>query len=90
MYYGDLHRLQSQRARDAAQKAQSEALALAAYEKAAALDPALPEPHRQLGFLYYQQKQNARARDASRTYLALKPDASDAKRIKEYLVELDR
>jgi predicted Zn-dependent protease len=90
LYYGDLHRLQSQRARDAAQKAQSAALALAAYEKAAALDPALPEPHRQLGFLYYQQKENARARDAFRKYLTLKPDAPDAKRIKEYLVELDR
>ena len=90
MYYGDLHRLRSQRARDGAQKAQSEALALAAYEKAVALDGALPEPHRQLGLLHYQQRQNARARDAFRTYLALKPDASDAARIKEYLAELDR
>ena len=90
VYYGELHRLQSQRAVDAAQKAHLAALALAAYEKAAALDPALPEPHRQLGFLYYQQKQNAPARDAFRTYLALKPDAPDAKRIKEYLAELDR
>ena len=90
LYYGDLHRLKAQRARDAAQKAQSATLALDSYEKAAVLDPALPEPHRQLGFLYYQQKQNARARDAFRKYLALKPDASDAKRIKEYLVELDR
>jgi predicted Zn-dependent protease len=90
LYYGDLHRLQSQRAREAAQKTQSAALALASYEKAAELDPALPEPYRQLGFLYYQQKQNARAREAFRKYLALKPDATDAKRIKEYLVELDR
>ena len=90
VYYGELHRLQSQRAVDAAQKAHLAALALAAYEKAAALDPALPEPHRQLGFLYYQQKQNAPARDAFRTYLALKPDAPDAKRITEYLAELDR
>lgn len=90
VYYGDLHRLQSQRARDAAQKSQSAALALASYEKAVELDPALPEPHRQLGFLYYQQKDNARAREAFRQYLALKPDAADARRIKEYLVELDR
>jgi predicted Zn-dependent protease len=90
LYYGDLHRLQSQRARDAAQKAQSAALALASYEKAAELDQALPEPHRQLGFLYYQQKDNVRAGEAFRKYLALKPDASDAKRIKEYLVELER
>jgi len=90
LYYGDLHRLQSQRAREAAQKSQSAALALASYEKAAELDPALAEPHRQLGFLYYQQKDNDRAREAFEKYLALKPDASDAKRIKDYLVELSR
>ena len=90
LYYGDLHRLQSQRARDTAQKSQSAALALASYERAVELDPTLPEPHRQLGFLYYQQKDNARAREAFGQYLALKPDAPDARRIKEYLVELDR
>jgi beta-barrel assembly-enhancing protease len=90
VYYGDLHRLQSQRARDAAQKSQSAALALAAYERAVELDGTLPEPHRQLGFLYYQQKDSARAREAFQRYLALKPDAADARRIKEYLVELDR
>lgn len=90
VYYGDLHRLQSQRAREAEQKSRSAALALASYEKAVELDPALPEPHRQLGFLYYQQKDTARAREAFRTYLTLKPDAADARRIKEYLVELDR
>jgi len=90
VYYGDLHRLQSQRARDAEQKRQSAALALASYARAVELDPALPEPHRQLGFLYYQQKDGVRAREAFERYLALKPDAADARRIKEYLVELDR
>jgi predicted Zn-dependent protease len=90
VYYGDLHRLQAQRARDASQKTQSAALALAAYEKAVELDPTLPEPHRQLGFLYYQLRDAPRAREAFRRYLTLKPDAADARRIKEYLVELDR
>ena len=90
LYYGDLHRRQAQRARDAVQQAQLAGLALADYERAAALDPTLPEPHRELGFLYYQQKQNARAADAFRAYLVLKPDAPDATRIKEYLAELDR
>jgi len=89
-YYGDLHRLQAQRARDATQKDEHARLALASYEKAVDLDPTAPEPHRQLGFLYYQQKDNARAKAAFERYLALKPAASDAKRIKEYLVELDR
>ena len=50
----------------------------------------LAEPYRQLGFLYYQQKDNVRARAAFERYLTLKPDASDAGRIKDYLVELAR
>ena len=90
LYYGDLHRLQSQRARDAADKADKAQKALKRYERAAELDPAFPDPFRQLGFLYYQQKDNERAKTAFQKYLALKPDAPDAGRIKEYLVELDR
>jgi len=89
-YYGDLHRLQAQRAREADTKAEHARLALASYEKAVELDATAPEPHRQLGFLYYQQKDPARAKAAFEKYLALKPTAPDAKRIKEYLVELDR
>ncbi len=89
-YYGDLHRLQAQRAREAARKDEHARLARASYEKAVELDATAPEPHRQLGFLYYQQKDTARAKAAFEKYLALKPNAPDAKRIKEYLVELDR
>jgi predicted Zn-dependent protease len=89
-YYGDLHRLQAQRAREAAKKDEHARLALASYEKAVELDAGAPEPHRQLGFLYYQQKDNAKAKAAFEKYLELKPGAPDAKRIKEYLVELDR
>jgi len=89
-YYGDLHRLQAQRAREIATKDEQARLALASYATAVDLDPSAPEPHRQLGFLYYQQKDNAKARAAFERYLALKPGAPDATRIKEYLVELDR
>ncbi len=90
LYYGDLHRLQSQRARDAADKADKAKKALERYERAAELDPAFADPFRQLAFLYYQQKDNERAKAAFQKYLALKPDAPDARRIKEYLIELDR
>ena len=90
LYYGDLYRLQSQRARNAADKAELARKALDRYELSARLDPMFPDPFRQLGFLYYQQRENERAREAFRKYLALKPDAPDGKRIKEYLVELDR
>src|SRR3989442_4806495 len=90
LYYADLHRLQSQRARDAADKADKAKKALERYERAAELDPAFADPFRQLAFLYYQQKDNERAKAAFQKYLALKPDAPDARRIKEYLIELDR
>ena len=89
LYYGDLYRLQSQRARDAADRADKVQRALERYERAAQLDPAFPDPFRQLGFLYYQQKETARAKAAFQQYLALRPDAPDSARIKEYLVELD-
>ena len=89
-YYGDLHRLQAQRAREIARKDEEARLALASYVMAVDLDPTAPEPHRQLGFLYYQQKDTAKAKAAFERYLALKPAASDARRIKDYLVELDR
>jgi predicted Zn-dependent protease len=90
LYYGDLYRLQAQRAKMAADKPALVAQALEAYERAAALDPTYPDPFRQMGFLYYQTKDTEKAKEAFRRYLALKPDATDARRIKEYLVELER
>jgi predicted Zn-dependent protease len=89
-YYGDMHRLQAQRARESAKKDEHARLALASYETAVDLDPTAPEPYRQLGFLYYQLKDTPKAKAAFEKYLSLKPAATDAKRIKEYLVELDR
>ena len=90
LYFGDLSRLQSQRARRAADREDFAKKALEHYERSAELDPAFPDPFRQLGFLYYQQKNVERAREAFQRYLALKPEAPDGKRIKEYLLELDR
>jgi predicted Zn-dependent protease len=90
LYYGDLHRLRSQRAKSADEKNDFAKKALASYERTTELDPKLPDPYRQLGLLYYQQKDNMRAKEAFRTYLALKPEATDARRIREYIVELDR
>jgi len=90
LYYGDLYRLRSQRAKTTTEKGDFAKKALGSYERSAELDPKLPDPYRQLGFLYYQQKDNGRAKDAFQRYLALKPDAPDARRIKEYIVELDR
>ena len=90
LYYGDLYRIQSQRAKALADKESLVRRAIDEYTEAARLDPAYPDPFRQLGFLYYQQEERDRSREAFQTYLRLKPDAPDARRIKEYLLELDR
>jgi predicted Zn-dependent protease len=89
-YYGDLYRLRAQRAPDAATRERDARLALASYEKAVELDPAAAEPHRQLGFLYYQQRDTARAKAAFERYLALQPAGLEARRVREYLGELTR
>jgi len=89
LYYGDLYRLQSQRAKEPADKQRLARFAIERYEQSAALDPTFPDPFRQLGLLYYQQGDRAQAREAFEKYLTLKPNAHDARRIKEYLLELN-
>jgi tetratricopeptide (TPR) repeat protein len=89
LYYGDLYRLRSQRAQSAAEAADWTRQAIDHYETAARLDPAYADPFRQLGLLYYQQRELAQAVAAFRNYVALKPDAVDAGRVEEYLAELD-
>ena len=90
LYYGDLYRLEAQRAPRPEDRPRLIQQAREAYERAIALDPAFADPLRQLGYLYYQARDNVRAREAFERYLALKPDASDARRVKEYLIELER
>ena len=88
LYYGDLYRLESQRAAGAEERTELLARARTAYERSAALDPTYADPFRQLGLLYYQSADNTQARQAFATYLTLRPDAPDARRVKEYMTEL--
>jgi predicted Zn-dependent protease len=88
LHAGDLHRLRSQRAASLAERQALLGRAREAYERAARLDPALPDPYRQLGLLHYQARDGARAAEAFRRYLALSPEAPDARRIREYVAEL--
>jgi predicted Zn-dependent protease len=85
VYYGDLDRLRSQRAAAAPERAEYARRALTRYQHAVELDPGYAEPFRQLGLLYYQERDTAKARGAFERYLALAPDATDARRIREYL-----
>jgi len=84
LHYGELYRLRSQRV-GAPERAEYVREALARYARALELDPSYVEPVRQLGFLYYQERDVAKARWAFERYLALVPDAADARRIREYL-----
>jgi Flp pilus assembly protein TadD len=87
LFYGDLLRLESQWA---AAPARADTLRSAAehYRRAAALDPGSGEPYRRLALLYHQERDVAQARAAFERYLALKPDAADAPRVREYLAIL--
>lgn len=84
-YLGELYRAEGRRN-------QGDLLALARaeeeYRKALDLDPKYPEPYRQLGFLAYGRKDREQARESFRRYLELKPEAKDARQIREYLIEL--
>jgi predicted Zn-dependent protease len=87
LHDGDWHRLRSQRAAGPARR-EGARRALERYERAIELDPGYAEPFRQLALLHYEQRDAARARAAFERYLALKPDAADAQRVREYLAIL--
>jgi tetratricopeptide (TPR) repeat protein len=87
---GELHRLQAQRAATPEERLAQFRQARESYTRALRLDPALAEPHRQLGLLYYQQQDLARARAELQEYLRLAGGAPDAARIGEYVRELAR
>jgi len=90
LYDGDLHRLRAQRARQPGDERVLLDQARQAYERAAAVDPGYAEPFRQLGLLHYQRGDVHGAGDAFRTYLRMRPEAPDARRIREYLAEIER
>jgi beta-barrel assembly-enhancing protease len=90
LYYGELYRLQAQRAASDAERTVELVQARAAYERALALDPTLAEAHRQLGLLYYAMRDVERARAELELYLAMAPTAPDRARVSEYVQELTR
>jgi predicted Zn-dependent protease len=90
LQYGELHRLQSQRAATPEERDTEIRQARVRYARALALDPTLAEAHRDLGLLAYQQQDLGRARNELEEYLRAAPAAPDAARIGEYVRELGR
>jgi predicted Zn-dependent protease len=84
---GELYRLRAQRARSVADRDELARKALTSYQRCLELDPDVAEVQRGLGLLYYYFRQPERAREAFARYVALRPDAPDVARVREYLAE---
>lgn len=61
-----------------------------AFREAIELDGGRPDPHRELGLLLYQQEDFARSCLELRRYAELAPDAEDAPRVRDYVLELQK
>jgi predicted Zn-dependent protease len=60
------------------------------FREAIRLDGERPAPHRELGLLLYADEQLAGACEEFRRYVKLDPDAGDADRIRDYVLEMQR
>jgi beta-barrel assembly-enhancing protease len=61
-----------------------------AFREAIGLDGGRPAPHRELGLLLYQGGEYGEACAEMRRYVEIAPEAKDADRIRDYLLELER
>lgn len=61
-----------------------------AFREAIQLDPDRPLPHRELGLLLYGEGELEEACAAFRRYGELAPDAEDAGRFRDYVLEIER
>lgn len=57
------------------------------FQKTLDIDPNFADAHRDLGLLYYKNKETDKARVEFETYIKIKPGAADAAYIKGYLNE---
>lgn len=87
---GRLRLAQAETAPDETARAERLAGAEAALSEAIRLDDGRPEAHRELGLLLYRGDDRAGACAAFRRYAELAPDAADAGRFRDYVLELER
>jgi predicted Zn-dependent protease len=85
VYAGEVHRLLAQQAGSREARQAAVAQAERHYGRALALDPTRADVHRQLGLLFYQERDTARASAELQQYLRLAPGAPDAGRVAEYV-----
>ncbi len=81
---------QAEAEKDPAVQDELRADARAALREATRLDPDRPAPHRELGLLAHRDGDGRTACRELRRYVQLAPDADDAPRVRDYLLELER
>jgi predicted Zn-dependent protease len=87
---GSLRVAQSEAIKDEEEKRRLRDEAMNAFRESIRLDPNRPATHRELGVLAYRNEEFETACVQFRQYLELDPQAEDAQRIRDYLLELER
>ena len=87
--YGQLLERRAVEAKDPADAAGLFREALGRYEQAARADTRYADPYKAIGILKYKAGKKSEALTAFKRYLELRPDAPDARQIKDYLLELE-
>lgn len=87
---GRLRQAQAEAAADPGERAGLLAEAEIALREAIRLDADRPEPHRELGLLLYRGDDRPAACLSFRHYVELAPEAEDADRFRDYVLELER
>ncbi len=87
--YGQLYQKRALEAKDADEARRLSDQALARYEQAARLDDRYADPFKAIGILRFKAGDKQEALAAFRRYLAIRPDAPDARQVKDYILELE-
>lgn len=86
---GHVHEKRAAEAKNSEAKRLLEERAVASYDEALRHDPQYADPHRAKGLLAFRAGRKGEALQAFRRYLEIRPDAPDARQIKDYILEIE-
>ncbi|PYS95145.1 MAG: hypothetical protein DMF50_09965 [Acidobacteria bacterium] len=86
---GQLDEKRAAETKDPAEAKRLTGEAMKAYEEAMRLDATYADPFKAVGLLRYKAGERDKALAAFRLYLKLRPEAPDARQIKDYILEIE-
>ena len=86
---GQLDEKRAAETKDPAEAKRLTGEAMKAYEEAMRLDATYADPFKAVGLLRYKAGEREKALSAFRQYLKLRPEAPDARQIKDYILEIE-